>query len=66
MGRRARVRTGALVGRRRFEMALADDPALHLQSHADSLERQGVPRAEARRRARLEVGGPEENRGRGG
>ncbi len=59
MWKRTRLWFGALAGRRRFERDLADELAFHLQSHADSLERGGVPRAEARRRARLEFGCPE-------
>ena len=41
------------------EKDLADELTFHLQSHADSLERQGVAPEEARRRARLELGNPE-------
>ena len=48
-----------LVGRHRFEGELADELAFHLQSQVDCLKRQGLTPAEARRRARLEFGGPE-------
>ena len=59
MWKRARFWFGALVGRGRFEKDLADELAFHLQSQVDSLERQGVPAAEARQRAHFEFGSPE-------
>ncbi len=56
MLKRARYWFGALVGHRRFEKDLADELAFHLESHVDSLESRGMSRAEARRRARIELG----------
>ncbi len=45
-----------LVQRRRFERELDDELAFHVAARADQLERDGVARAEALRRARLELG----------
>ena len=56
---RARLWISALVGRDRFEEELADELAFHLQSQVDGLQQEGLTPAEARRRARLEFGGPE-------
>ena len=46
----------ALVGRRRFEDGLADEVRQHIERMHDDLVRQGMPRGEASRRARLEFG----------
>ena len=46
----------ALVGRRRFEDGLADEVRQHIEMYTDDLMRQGLPREEASRRARLEFG----------
>ena len=59
MWTRTRLWFSALVGRDRYEEELADELAFHLRSQADSLERRGLPPADARRQARLEFGDPE-------
>jgi hypothetical protein len=46
----------ALLGRRRFEDGLADEVRQHIEMYTDDLVRQGLPREEASRRARLEFG----------
>ncbi|MGE0041645.1 MAG: ADOP family duplicated permease [Vicinamibacterales bacterium] len=46
----------ALAGRARFEDGLSDELRLHLDLLTEDLRRQGVPAAEARRRARLAFG----------
>ena len=46
----------ALVGRRHFEDGLADEVRQHIELYTDDLVRQGMPREEASRRARLEFG----------
>jgi predicted permease len=45
--------------RSQAEREMEDELRAHLESRADDLERQGLPRAEAERRARLEFGGYE-------
>lgn len=45
--------------RRRFEADLADELRFHLEARADDLQRGGLDRAEALRRARLELGAVE-------
>ena len=45
--------------RRRFEDGVSDELRFHIDAYADDLIRSGVPPAEARRRARLELGGTE-------
>ena len=59
MWTRARSWFRILLGRDLFERGLSEELAFHLQTHADSLTRQGLTAAEARRRARLEFGNPE-------
>ena len=59
MWTRARSWFRILLGRDLFERELSEELAFHLQTHADSLKQQGLPAAEARRRARLEFGNPE-------
>ena len=46
----------ALVHRNRWERDLADELRFHLECRVDDLVRQGMPRAEALRQARLEFG----------
>jgi hypothetical protein len=45
-----------LFGRRRFEDHMSDELASHLDHYVDDLEKAGVPRNEAMRRARIEFG----------
>jgi predicted permease len=54
----ARLRSfmAALTRRSRFEDGMADELRFHVDAVAADLERSGVPRAEAERRARLELG----------
>ena len=54
----ARLRSiaAALLGRDRFEQEMTDELQFHIDAYAADLERAGVPRAEARRRARIEFG----------
>ena len=49
----------ALFGRRRYEAELDEELQFHLDVRAAELERGGVASAEARRRARVELGGYE-------
>ncbi len=56
---RLRSLLNALFRRGRFEEDMTDELRFHIDAYADDLERSGVPRAEARRRARLEFGGVE-------
>jgi predicted permease len=56
---RLRSLLNALFRRGRFEEDMADELRFHVDAYADDLERSGVPRAEAVRRARLEFGGVE-------
>ncbi|HEV2616616.1 MAG TPA: ABC transporter permease [Candidatus Acidoferrales bacterium] len=55
----ARLRSVAsvLFHRARMEGDMDDELRAHIQSRADDLERSGLPRAEAQRRARMEFGG---------
>lgn len=48
---------GFLFHRSRVEREMEDELRAHLRSRADDLERQGIPRAEAERQARVEFGG---------
>src|SRR5271167_1134419 len=43
--------------RSRIESEIEDELRSHIQHRADDLERSGLPRAEAERRARIEFGG---------
>jgi predicted permease len=45
--------------RRRFERDVADELRFHIDTYADDLIRSGVPAPDARRRARVELGGVE-------
>ncbi len=56
----ARLRSfaSALARRRRLEREMAEEWRHHLESRADALEAEGLGRAEAMRRARLEFGDP--------
>jgi putative ABC transport system permease protein len=56
---RLRVLLKPLFRRHRFEEDLAEELRFHVSTYADDLERSGIPRAEAVRRARLEFGGVE-------
>jgi predicted permease len=57
--RRLRKFLGAAVHRDRFEDGMADEMRFHLDTYAADLERAGLPRDAAKRRARLEFGSPE-------
>ncbi|HEX7122301.1 MAG TPA: permease prefix domain 1-containing protein [Gemmatimonadaceae bacterium] len=57
MLRRLRLMANALLRRSRFERDMADEMRFHMQAYADDLERSGLSRAEAERRARVEFGG---------
>ena len=59
MWTRTRLWISALMRRDRYEGALAEELAFHLQSQAASLEQRGLAPADARRQARLEFGSPE-------
>ncbi|HEY5061818.1 MAG TPA: permease prefix domain 1-containing protein, partial [Gemmatimonadaceae bacterium] len=52
-------RARALVRRGDVERELADELRLHIEREADKYERQGMPHAEAVRRAHLAFGGVE-------
>ena len=52
----------ALFRRRRYEADLDEELQFHLDARAAALERSGLPPAEARRRARLELGGWESHK----
>lgn len=54
-----RVATRALLHRVGFNRELDEEVCSHIQMHADDLERGGLPRKEAERRARLAFGGHE-------
>ena len=47
------------IGRDRFEADMASELESHIESHADQLEKQGIPRSEALRQARLKFGATE-------
>lgn len=49
----------AIWNRRRFEAEMTEEMRFHLEARADDLERAGFTRAEALRRARLEMGATE-------
>jgi putative ABC transport system permease protein len=50
---------GVAVTRQRFEDGMSDELRFHVDAYADDLIRSGVPRPEAERRARMELGGTE-------
>src|ERR1700681_1050880 len=54
-----RVRVSAILRRSQLNAEMDDELRSHIQLRADDLERSGVPRAEAERRARIEFGGRE-------
>ena len=56
MFRRLRKWLGAVLHRGRFEHGMADEMRFHLDAYAADLERTGLSRDEARRRARVEFG----------
>jgi hypothetical protein len=49
-----------LLGRKKLEEQLEKELRFHLEQYARGLEERGVEPAEARRQARLELGGPEQ------
>ena len=49
----------SVLRRGRLESDMADEMAFHLAARAEALEREGLPREEALRRARLEFGAPD-------
>ncbi|MCY3846420.1 MAG: ADOP family duplicated permease [Acidobacteria bacterium] len=59
MWTRLRLGLTALLGRTRFERALADELAFHVQARAEEWERRGLSPSAARRRALIELGSPE-------
>ena len=59
MWTRLRLGLAALLGRTRFERALADELAFHVQARAEEWERRGLSPSAARRRALIELGSPE-------
>jgi predicted permease len=59
VGTRLRLWLSAVLGRRRFDDNLSDEMRFHLDTRAEHWRRQGVPPAEAARRARLEFGSPD-------
>lgn len=50
------------IGRDTFEADMAAELEFHIEAHADTLERRGLPRAEALRQARLKFGATEKYR----
>ncbi|MGC1364532.1 MAG: permease prefix domain 1-containing protein, partial [Candidatus Acidiferrum sp.] len=52
-----RFRIATLFHRSKLNAEMEDELRSHIQHRADDLERSGVPRAEAERRARIEFGG---------
>jgi hypothetical protein len=54
-----RFRIATLFHRSEMNVEMEDELRSHIQHRADDLERLGVPRAEAERRARIEFGGYE-------
>ncbi len=54
-----RLRIAALFRRSELNADMDDELASHIQLRADDLERSGLSRAEAERRARIEFGGQE-------
>src|SRR5690349_23340077 len=52
-----RFRLGAFFRRSHLNADMEEELRSHIQHRADDLERAGVPRAEAERRARVEFGG---------
>ena len=53
---RLRSLAGTVLGRDRFERDMRDEVRFHLESRTDDLMREGLPRDEALRRARMEFG----------
>jgi len=52
-----RYRVAALIGRGRLERELDDELRFHVELEVEKLEKSGLPRAEAERRARVSFGG---------
>jgi macrolide transport system ATP-binding/permease protein len=59
MVRRLRKFINAALRRRRFEDQMADEMRFHIDAYAADLERQGLSRAQAERRARMDFGAAE-------
>jgi putative ABC transport system permease protein len=57
--RAIRSALGIAATRRRFEDDMSDELRFHVEAYAEDLIRSGVPRREAERRARLELGSTE-------
>ena len=55
-----RCRIAALFQRSQLDTEMEDELQSHIHHRADDLERSGLPRAEAERRARIELGGIEQ------
>src|SRR5580704_14902997 len=56
MFKRFRSVLRALMGRRDFEAGMTEELRFHIEQYTDDLVRAGVPREEAGRRARMELG----------
>ena len=52
-----RFRTAALFQRSQTHAGMEEELRSHIEHRADDLERSGLPRADAERRARVEFGG---------
>src|SRR5207248_5445632 len=57
-----RFRIATLFHRSQMNAEIEDELRSHIQHRADDLERSGLPRAEAERRARIEFGGIEQTK----
>jgi len=57
MLKRLRSLFRVLASRRYFEAGMTEELHFHIEQYADDLMRSGIPREEARRRARMELGG---------
>jgi predicted permease len=60
---RVRSLTRALTSRRHFEDGMSEELRFHIEQYAQDLTRSGVPREEALRRARMELGALDSVRG---
>src|SRR4030095_531011 len=56
MWSRLRSLAGAFFARERFEREMRDEVRFHIEARAEDLAREGLPAAEAMRRARMEFG----------
>jgi len=57
-----RLLAATLFHRSHVEAEMDEELRSHVESRADDLERSGLPRAEAERRARIEFGGHEDSK----